>query len=339
MRGQAFQVAILYNLEYEVPKGDPHDLLAIQYTANTTQKLYEALTSLGYNTLRVAVRDSLAELQHVLYTLSPVDTFIFDNCDGFNGNNLAAVSVIRLVEELGFSHTGTTAEGIELCTDKPRAKERLVECGIPTPAFQVFDRPEGIIRLDFPVIVKPATEDASMGIGLHSVVTHPIALFEAIQWVIEEYEQAAMVEQFIPGREMAVAMWGNAPVEVLPISEEDYSSISDPLQRLLTFEAKWEQDSYYYKNILACCPASLSPTEETRIQQVAIATYHALGLRDFGRVDIRYYDDIPYVIDINELPDLSPESGFWKSARAAGYQYPVMIDRILHHALKREGWE
>jgi D-alanine-D-alanine ligase len=188
------------------------------------------------------------------------------------------------------------------------------------------------------VIVKPATEDASMGIDLHSVATHPAALYEGVRRVIDQYEQPAMVEQFIPGREVAVAMWGNAPVTTLPIAEEDYSCISDPLQRLLTFEAKWEPDSYYYKNINARCPATLSEEEEIRIQQVAIATFHAMTLRDFGRVDIRYYEGFPYVIDINELPDLSPESGFWNSARAAGYKYAEMIEGILQYAMKREGW-
>lgn len=338
MNGQTLQVAILYNIEDDVPRGDPHDLLAIQYTANTTQYIYEALTSLGYNTVRIAVRDSLPALQQVLKSFSPEATFIFNNCDGFNGNNLAAVNVLRVVEELGFAHTGTTAKGMELCTNKPRAKERLMARGIPTPAYQVFDCLDGDFLLEFPVIIKPATEDASMGIDLHSVATDSEALFECIRRVIKIYEQPAMVEQFIPGREVAVAMWGNNPVQVLPIAEEDYSCITDPLQRLLTFEAKWEQDSYYYKNINARCPASLSMFEETRIQQTAIDTFHAMKLRDFGRVDIRYYEGIPYIIDINELPDLSPESGFWNSARAAGYQYPEMIERILKFAMKRAGW-
>jgi D-alanine-D-alanine ligase len=248
------------------------------------------------------------------------------------------VSVIKLVEERGFSHTGTMAEGIELCTNKPCAKEQLMDCGIPTPIFQVFHRPEGTLHMNFPVIIKPATEDASMGIDLHSVATHPAALFDGLRRVIEHYQQPAIVEQFIPGREIAVAMWGNSSIKVLPITEEDFSSISDPMQHLLTFEAKWEQNSFYYQNILARCPAALSPEEEAKIQQVAITTFQAMGLRDFGRVDIRYCEDVPYVIDINELPDLSPESGFWNSARAAGYQYPEMIEHILQLALKREGW-
>ncbi len=338
MRGQTYQVAILYNLEDGILRGDPHDLLATQFTANTTQYIYDALTSLGYEILRVAVRNSLAELEQALSRFSPENTFIFDNCDGFNGNNLAAASVLNLVEALGFCHTGTTAKGVELCTEKPCAKERLMAYEIPTPKYQVFDHPDMDFQLEFPVIIKPATEDASMGIDLDSVATTRSALYERVQRVIEQYEQPAMVEQFIPGREVAVAMWGNHPVEVLPIAEEDYSMIADPLQQLLTFAAKWEQDSFYYKNILARCPASLSQSEEVLIQQVAIDTYKAMGLRDFGRVDIRFHNGIPYVIDVNELPDLSPESGFWNSARAAGYKYPEMIERILQVALKREGW-
>ncbi len=338
MKGQNYQVAILYNLDDGIPRGEAHDLLAIQYTANTTQYIFDALSSLGYKTLRVAVRDSLDGLRRELESLSPNNTFIFDNCDGFNGNNLAAVSVLSLVEELGFSHTGTTAKGKELCTDKPRAKNRLLEFGVPTPAFQVFDTPDGELNLEYPVIVKPATEDASMGIDLHSVASDPVALYECLQRVIGLYEQPAMVEQFIPGRELAVSMWGNGKIEALPIAEEDYSCIADPLQRVLTFEAKWEPDSFYYKNINAFCPALLSTKEKRYIQQVALNTFRAMELRDFGRVDIRYFEGIPYVIDINELPDLSPESGFWNSVRAAGIAYPSMIENILKNAMKREGW-
>lgn len=338
MDRQAFQVAILYNLDDGISRGDPHDLLAIQYTVHTTQYLYDALNAQGYQTVKIAVQDSLEELVHKLSAFSPENTFIFDNCDGFNGNNLAAVRVIRLVEELGFLHTGINADGIKLCTDKSHTKQRLVDYGIPTPSYQVFHHPMGEITLDYPLIIKPIAEDASMGIGLNSVVTQPVALYEGIQRIIMKYEQPALVEEFIPGRELAVAMWGNGQVEILPIAEQDYSFIDDPLQRLLTFEAKWEPESFYYKNIISRCPAPLSSDEEMRIHQVAVDTYRALGLRDFGRVDVRYDNDVPYVIDVNELPDLSPESGFWISARSAGYQYPEMVESILQHALKREGW-
>lgn len=338
MSGNNFQIALLYNEEKRLARGEPQDLTAIQYTVTTTQHLYDTLTGLGYPTIKIAVRTSLDKLEDTLCSFSPKDTFIFNNCDGFTGSNLGAVLVIRLIERLGFKHTGAPADAIELCIDKPRAKERLLQFGIPTPCFQVFERPDGDFHLRFPVIVKPSVEDGSMGINLNSVVCNLESLFSKVAYILDRYQQPVVVEEFIPGRELAVAMCGNETVEILPIAEEDYSLIADPLQRLLTYEAKWDSQSSYYHNIISRIPAPLTPKEEQIVRQTAEASFRAMGLYDLGRVDLRFYNKIPYVIDINELPDLSPESGYWKSARAAGLSYPEMVERILDYALKREGW-
>jgi D-alanine-D-alanine ligase len=332
------RVAILYNKEKQVTRGDPQDLLAIQCTINATQNLYKGLTSLGYQVFKIPVRGSLGEIEDRLGSYSPTDTFIFNNCDGFNGNNLGAVQVIRLIERMGFRHTGASADSIELCINKPRCKEKLGLCGIPTPAYQVFERAEGDFRLEFPVIVKPSVEDASMGIELCSVVGNREDLFKRVAYIIEEYQQPAMVEQFIVGRELAVAMLGNEVVEILPIAEDDYSAIPNPLERLLTYESKWNPESAYFQNIPARVPADLTSKEEQVVCKVAEDSFRAVGLLDLGRVDMRFDNGIPYVIDINELPDLSPDAGFWNSARAVGLTYAQMVERILVHALKREGW-
>ena len=179
------------------------------------------------------------------------------------------------------------------------------------------------------MIVKPSIEDASMGIDLCSVVGNLEDLFNRVAYIIEEYEQPAMVEQFIAGRELAVAMWGNEIVEILPIAEDDFSAIPDPLQHVLTYESKWKPESPYFQNIPPRIPASLTPKEEQAVRKVAENTFRAVGLRDLGRVDIRFDNGIPYVIDINELPDLSPDAGFWNSVRATGLTYPQMVERIL----------
>jgi D-alanine-D-alanine ligase len=147
-----------------------------------------------------------------------------------------------------------------------------------------------------------------------------------------------MVEQFIGGRELAVAMWGNEVVEILPIAEDDYSAIPNPLEHVLTYESKWKPESSYFQNIPARVPAALTGKEEQVVHKAAEDSFRATGLRDLGRVDIRFDNGIPYVIDINELPDLSPDAGFWNSARAAGLTYAQMVERILIHALQREGW-
>jgi D-alanine-D-alanine ligase len=332
------RIALIYNKDVQVTRGEPQDLLAIQYTVSATQNVYKALSGLGYPVVKIPVRADLAELENKLRFYSPEDTFIFNNCDGFNGENLGAVEIIRLIERMGFRHTGANADSAELCINKPRCKEKLQRFGIPTPRYQVFERAEGLFDLEFPVIVKPSVEDASMGIDLCSVVANTEDLFRRVTYIINEYQQPAMVEQFIGGRELAVAIWGNETLEILPIAEDDYSAIPNPLEHLLTYESKWKPESPYFQNIASRIPAALTAREKQVVYKVARASFRTVGLRDFGRVDIRFDNDIPYVIDINELPDLSPDAGFWHSARAAGFTYPKMLERILHHALRREGW-
>jgi D-alanine-D-alanine ligase len=338
MDSRNFQIAIVFNQDDEPARGAPQDLIAIQDTAQTTQYLYEALLTLGYQVIKVAVRESIDNLRKQLGAFEPHNTFVFFNCDGFCGETYGAVSLAQTIEDLGFKHTGSTAGAIALCTNKAHAKARLLEHGIPTPAYQVFEQPAGPIDLEFPLIVKPLTEDASLGIDLDSVVCSRADLFAKIKYILEHYTQPALVEAFIPGRELAVAMWGNEPVACLPIAEEDYSKINDPHKWLLTYEAKWLPESPYYHDIFVRCPAELTPKESQSVFDVAVRSFKAIGLRDFGRVDIRFHNQIPYVIDINDLPDLSPESGFPKTAMAAGYTYLEMVERILDIALRREAW-
>jgi D-alanine-D-alanine ligase len=338
MNGKSFQVVVLYNEDEQICRGDPQDLLAVQFTVTAAKNLLDALSSLGYPVTKLAVRGNLEELEDILASLPPKETFIFNNCDGFNGNNMGAVNVIRLIERMGFNHTGAAADSIEMCIDKPKAKERLIKFGVPTPKYQVFEHAEGEFRLEFPVIIKPSVEDASMGIDLDSVVSNRESLFHKIAYIVDKYEQPAMVEEFVCGRELAVAMLGNDPIEILPIAEEDFSWVANPLEQLLTYESKWKTDSPYYINIPARVPAVLNRKETQVVKNAAVRSFRAMGLRDLGRVDIRFNNGIPYVIDVNELPDLSPDAGFWNSTRAAGITYPQMVERILIHALKREGW-
>jgi D-alanine-D-alanine ligase len=177
-----------------------------------------------------------------------------------------------------------------------------------------------------------------MGINENSVVTNASDMFDRVDYVVNEYRQPALVEEYITGREFSASMWGNGTMEVMPISEHDFSAVDDPLKSLLTYEAKWVEDSFTYNEFRVICPANLSKSEEETIKTVAVGAFRAIGLRDFGRVDMRYRDGIPYVIDINELPDLAPDAGFARSAEIGGFPYDKMVDRILNLALHREGW-
>jgi D-alanine-D-alanine ligase len=333
------QIGLVFNQEEATVRGDPKDLIAIGDTATTADHLYKAIKQLGYRVAKIPARKSLENFRKELGKHSPSNTFIFNNCDGFNGINSGSVDVTRIIEELGFKHTGSTPEAISLCTDKVRCKQKLIDMGVPTPPYQVFLKAEGTVNLHFPLIVKPAYEDGSMGIDFNSVTKRPKALMDRVAYVLEKYEQPALVEEFIAGRELNVAVWGNSEPEALPVDEEDYSRVIDPLKRFLTYEAKWYPDSYYYQNILPLCPADLAPLEAHYVQTVAINAFKAIGLRDFGRIDMRYHNQIAYVVDVNDIPDLSPTSGFPRTARAGGYDYKQMVEHLIQVALKREEWK
>jgi len=330
-------IIIVYNLDRELLHGDPDELAAVLDTAATTEHIYGAMCRLGFHVSKVPVETSLDVFANHLKQYLPQNTLVFNNCDAFIGENIGSVRVMRLVEKLGFRHTGASADRIYDCIDKARTKTRLMRLGVPTPPFQVFEQAKGDFLLKFPAIIKPVAEDASMGIDLESVVTNRKALFNRIEYVLSIYKEPAIVEEYIIGREFAVALWGNRNIEALPVTEEDFGKITDPLKAFLTYESKWVESSLYFQETMSR-PAKLKPVVEMKVKEAAIDTYRAMGLRDWGRVDIRFRDDIPFVIDVNEIPDLSPESGFPRTARLAGYTYDEMIEEILDIALRREGW-
>jgi D-alanine-D-alanine ligase len=333
MNTQNLLVGIVYNLE-ETGDGDPF-AAAQKSNVYSTDCIYTALCNLGYQATRIPLFGSSEQIIARLAPFSREHTFIFNNIDGYGSDLLGAAHILQIIEDLGFHHTGSTADTTALCIDKAATKQKLLDEGIPTPPFQIFEHADGEIRVRFPAIVKPLYQDASIGITLDSVVDTPQALFQQVALVLEQYCSQALVEEFIPGRELAVAMLGN---EFLAISEEDYSQIPDANERLITYNAKWDPQDPYYQHITLHCPATLSSLDKSKILHVMYQAVKALGLKDYGRMDIRYHNQIPYILDVNEIPDFAPDAGFFNSARASGYSYDQMIQAILNIALQREGW-
>lgn len=331
-------IAVLYNAEEKVYKGEAIDLIAEQETARTAQAIAASLEELGYPVTLLPIREELAEVDAQLAPFSPASTFIFNLCESFGGENLGAARVAQRIEDLGFEHTGATAETIANCMDKGRAKELLLAAGVTTPPFQVFQRPGEPFALRFPVIVKPLSEDASTGITLDSVVLNLRDLQARVDYVLRNYRQPALVEEYIIGREFNAAFWGNDPPEPLPLAEVDYSAIPDPLRQFLTYESKWVEDSFYYRATPVVCPAVVDEESRERLLETAGRAYRALSLRDYGRVDMRYRDGVPYVLEVNENPNLAPDAGYFRAANRIGYTFTGMVERILDIALRRGGF-
>jgi D-alanine-D-alanine ligase len=331
-------ILFLYNVEHKTAYGDPNEMVALEDTVTAATMLIEALRSRGYRVRPIEVEYSLTKLRQALKPYSPQNNFLFTYIDGFRGTNRGAAKVVRFVESLGYKHTGCSADVTSICIDKSVTKRMFMEAGVPTPRFQVFTEPVGEFPYTFPAIVKPLTDDGSLGISLDSVVTNNADLLKQVAHVVKDFGQPALVEEFIIGRELAVSAWGNEHIEVLPVAEQDYAAIENPLSRLLTYEAKWLPDNYYFQNIKSRCPAPLSPEERKSVVDAATRAFRAIGVRDYARADMRFRDGVPYVIEINEVPDLAIDAGFAISAMAAGYKYSDIPERIIKLALKREKW-
>jgi D-alanine-D-alanine ligase len=192
------------------------------------------------------------------------------------------------------------------------------------------------------MIVKPMREDASIGITNESVVTNRNDLKRRVEYVLDEHDQPALIEEYIEGREINVSVVGNDELITFPVAEIDFSGLPSDYPKIVSYNSKWMYKTVEYEFTKAVCPAAnLSKSEITNIQETAKKVYRLLGACDYARVDMRYKDGIPYVLELNPNPDIAsdvPEdTGFTRSAKAHGWEYGYLIRQIIKFALKRWG--
>ncbi len=265
---------------------------------------------------------------------------VFNLCESVGSNSLHEMHVAGIYELMGVPYTGAGPLTLGTCLNKARTKEILSYHDIPTPKFRIVTDPANMPgsqpALRYPVIVKPAHEDASSGIDNASIVFTPKDLKKRVEFITKRYEQPALVEEYIDGRELNVAIIGNAPPEVLPISEIDFSGLPEGYPHIVTYSAKWHEGTAEYTGTKGVCPAKIPVRVEKTVRAIALNAYTLLGCRDYARVDIRLADDgEPYVLEVNPNPDLSSDAGFARSIRTAGMTYEEGIGRIIAHAMER----
>jgi D-alanine-D-alanine ligase len=196
--------------------------------------------------------------------------------------------------------------------------------------------PDDPCTLPFPLIAKPVREDGSVGIASRSVVHDEKALREVAAEVIRTFRQPCLVEQYIEGRELNVALLGFPTARVLPLSEIDFSLLPSGIPRIVSYEAKWASDSPEYHGTQPVLHPAMAPHVAARVRRVALDAFRALGLRDYGRVDGRLSDGgVPYVIDVNPNCDLSPTAGMARAAAAVGIDYGALLRLIVRYSLRR----
>jgi D-alanine-D-alanine ligase len=264
---------------------------------------------------------------------------VFNLSERFRGKSALDYTVVAILEMLGIPFTGASTEGLILARDKALTKKVLAYHGILIPHFMVCPIGQPIQRpsdLRFPLIVKPQDEDASVGIAQSSVVRDDDALNSRIQFIHEKIGTDAIVEEFIEGRELYVGVIGNERPKALPPIEMVFKNEPNVEGRIATFKAKWSLKYRESRGIENMVAQDLSKSLIQRLSDVAVRTYRAAGLRDYGRIDVRLaHDDAIYVVEANPNPYLADGEDLAWAAEVAGYPYQDLIEKLAEMTMGR----
>ncbi|MBM4306578.1 MAG: ATP-grasp domain-containing protein [Deltaproteobacteria bacterium] len=340
MEGLNLKVAVLYNLLERLEKGEEKDLLAEEAVHEEIGSIEEGIRSQGYQFFVMAVQNEIDPIIHWLKEIRP--DVVFNLCESVYGDACMELNIPALLDLLRIPYTGSPPLTLGLCQDKGKVKDILSSQGILTPRYKIFDREVGSLKGNiFPIIVKPLHEDGSLGISKESVVYDDEGLNRQIRYVIEKYQQPALVEEYIEGRELNVGlMETNGKVSTLPISEIDYSEFPEGIPRICGYEAKWMQESIEYQKSKPVCPAPLEWVVQKRVEHLAIKVFKLFGCRDYARVDMRIdRGGKIYILEVNPNPDISPPSGMARAIRVQGMTYSEFIGKVIDKALQRRDRE
>jgi D-alanine-D-alanine ligase len=293
----------------------------------------------GHAAYHINIRDNFQNLLAAVRTDPPdcvVNLVEFFHDDPEQEHNVPA-----LFELLNIPYTGNRPLALSLCQKKPQAKALLTAAGLRTPRGIVIERGPVPRDLDlrYPMIVKPAHDDASGGIDAGSVVHDRAQLEARVKFLLSEHTMAALVEEYIAGRELHCAILGT---EALPLYEMKFKGGVDdhgrPLPHIITYRAKWDPYSRdHYAVQSQCPPDDLAPELIAHIQDVALRAFRAVGCRDYARIDMRldHATREPYILEVNPNPDLADTCAFAQCVRASGRTYGQAMNELVHYALER----
>jgi len=337
------RIAIVYNARPEnLDRHDPQFEQTIEGDEwKTIYAIGDAFSSLGHTASYFPID---ATIYHRLEAAKENIDLIFNFAEGIRGADREA-QIPMLAEILGIPYTGPGPLASALILNKSKAKEIWLAHGLSTASYQVVDSPTFSLskHLHFPLIVKPNNEGSGIGIKHNSIVHTPSELKIAVNNILSLYRQSALVETYLPGREFTVGLIGNGDdLLTLPIIEINFAALPQGAPAIDSFEAKFVYGATGAAPMheTEFCPAPVTKPLGKKIIQLAKDAYTTIGCCDFGRVDIRLdAKGAPHVLEINHPPGLMSdpeESSFFTIAgRAAGYDFPTLMGKIINSARKR----
>ncbi|MBI3411827.1 MAG: D-alanine--D-alanine ligase [Planctomycetes bacterium] len=289
----------------------------------------------GFRTTSLGLKQDPTYLWAELKRRKPA--VVFNLFEGNPDNPETEAYVAGLLQWKGIPFTGSPLRTLALARAKHLTKQLLRGAGLPTAEFFVVSElPVMNCPLEWPVIVKPAQQDASVGLAQDSVCTNQEQLESRVQFVLDNYGVPVLVEEFIAGREFNVALVELPELRALPPSEVIFPTDRPGYWPILTYECKWKPGTADYDATPPKYPADITPRLADRLCAIATEAYRLIGCRDYARVDFRVRPNgKPSILEVNPNPEISDDAGFAGSLSSAGLSYREFIVRLVEHALTK----
>jgi len=302
----------------------------------TEYDVISTLTALGHEVKTLPVHDDLGEIRRLATEWKP--HIAFNLLEGFDDITIFDQNVVSHLELLKLPYTGCNPRGLLMARDKSLSKKLLAYHRIPVPEFEVFRigrpirRPK---RLPFPLIVKSLTQEASIGISQASVVDSDEKLKERVAFIHESIGTAAIVEQYVEGREIYVGILGNQALQAMPVWELFFTNMPEGAKRIATDRVKWSV-KYQKKYGIDSGPArDLPEAQAESIQHLCKRAFRALELSGYARIDLRLEDNgNVWVLEANPNPQIAKGEDFAASAEKTGLSYETVLQRIINLGLR-----
>jgi D-alanine-D-alanine ligase len=323
--------------DHLVPPEDTTGIDVLEAEWKMEYDVIETLRETGHTVRVLGIHDDLRVIRPTLEEFNP--HIIFNLMEAFAGIPTFDQNVVSYLELLRLSYTGCNPRGLILARDKALSKKLLAYHRIPVPGFTVVRpgrKPVLPKRLTFPMIVKSLFFEASAGISQASVVENVDQLGKRVTFIHEKLGTAAIIEEFIDGREMYVGVLGNERLDVFPVWEMSFDRMPENRWKIATERVKWSTQ-YQKKHGIMTDKARLTPALTDQIQRIAKRAYRALDLNGYARIDVRLdAQDRVHVLEANPNPNLAYGEDFAESAEVSGIPYERLLERIITLGLR---WE
>ncbi len=337
------RISIIYNNDFPTTSEDLKSNFCDGIEARASihgvaHAVKKALRDIGFLNVNIFPIQTLGEIKQLL-NASQTD-LVFNLCETLNGESHMEIEVVKLLEQYKIPFMGNTSSTLERALGKFKSTALLKKATINVPDSFLLKNISDVEQIDFnrlnyKLILKPNEQDGSTGIEFSSVVKNQEELIKQAQFLIDNKQGPIIVQQYIEGREINLAVMGKSVNKFWNCSEIDFSKLSEGTPKILNYSSKWIEDSSEYKKTFGIRP-TLSTTLRKKIFEIGNKTVRALDIASYARLDLRIdKDENPFVIDINPNCDLDPAAGLARSASYNSLSYETLILKIVENAFEK----